>query len=316
MQRTLASPVLSKHCPLSICAVAFVLAGCGGSQLAIRAPFLANTDRSPSQQRTFLYTGKKQSFRVPSSVTSITVVARGATGGGARARSAERVVASIPVTPGETLSVFVGGAGTYLSGGFNGGGSGDSSCNYACGYGGGGASDIREGGDKLTDRIVVAAGGGGQGGDGDGSKGGAGGKGGDRHGASGGSGTNGYGSYGPPYPGGGGAGGTRRTGGAGGSGGSPSGESGSAGSLGIGGAGGDICTGTCMFGPGPAGGGGGGGYYGGGGGGAAASSYGEYGPAGGGGGGGSSYVERSAHSSHASRVLKSNAGNGLVMFRW
>jgi hypothetical protein len=37
-QRTLASPVLSKHCPLSICAVAFVLAGCGGAQPPIGVP--------------------------------------------------------------------------------------------------------------------------------------------------------------------------------------------------------------------------------------------------------------------------------------
>ena len=52
----------------------------------------------------------------------------------------------------------VGGQGAgHDAGGFNGGGSADGSG----GFGGGGASDIRIGGTALTDRVLVAGGGGG-----------------------------------------------------------------------------------------------------------------------------------------------------------
>ena len=69
-----------------------------------------------------------------------------------------RTEATIAVTPGETLTVFVGEQPTSLAGGFNGGGAGETG-----GRGGGGASDIRRGGIALTDRVVVAGGGGGAG---------------------------------------------------------------------------------------------------------------------------------------------------------
>ena len=76
----------------------------------------------------------------------------------------------MPVTSGEKMLVFVGGAGSGSMGGFNGGANGgggvapDSYCPRSDGRGGGGSSDLRVGGDKLGDRILVAAGGGGSGG--------------------------------------------------------------------------------------------------------------------------------------------------------
>lgn len=134
------------------------------------------------------------------------------------------------------------------------------------GMSGGGASDVRQGGDGLADRVLVVGGGGGAGGGfnryaaaGSGGKGG---------GSTGGSGSNGGGSYSSNRSGGGGAGGTQDAGGSGGIGGDCdyySGYPGANGMLLDGGAGGQ---GGRYYGTGPGGGGGGGGYYGGGGGGA------------------------------------------------
>ena len=214
---------------------------------------------------------------VPNNVTSVTVDARGAQGGGGTdlcgtERCASelggkggRVQTTLAVTPGETLVIYVGGRGGDLippntggPGGFNGGGAGgiDNVDFNAPAGGGGGASDVRQGGDNLAHRVVVAGGGGGAeccqdapGGDGGGLTGMSGG-------------TSGGGSN----PGGG---GTQSNGGAGGSGCNGSGSSGSLGQGGLGGNGDR------------AGGGGGGGYYGGGGGGGCTF--------GSGGGGGSSY---------------------------
>jgi len=71
------------------------------------------------------------------------------------------VKATIPVTPGEKLAIFVGGYGA-TAGGFNGGGTGGSTGGSGGnGGGGGGASDVRQGGDRLANRVVVAGGGGG-----------------------------------------------------------------------------------------------------------------------------------------------------------
>jgi hypothetical protein len=79
------------------------------------------------------------------------------------------VSANIKVTPGEGLTVYVGGAGglgagtTGGAGGFNGGGRGGDSAMDGSVGGGGGASDVRQGGSALGNRVVVAAGGGGAG---------------------------------------------------------------------------------------------------------------------------------------------------------
>ena len=240
-----------------------------------------------SQTVTFNYLGASQSWVVPAGVTQVTITAAGAEGGadcyGIHGGKGASVVATIPVTPGETLLVNVGGGGgvplatggyctTEGSGGFNGGAPGGTVSYYA-GGGGGGASDVRQGGSMLANRVVVAAGGGGGGG-GSGTSGGSGGNGGT---------TTGGAGVTPIGGGGGGGAGTQTAGGAGGA---PAptpagGGMGAGGSLGLGGAGG---TGDYN-----SGGGGGGGYYGGGGGGGCGMSY-----YGGGGGGGSSYAEASA----------------------
>ncbi len=315
--------VFSRHV-LGICAAAAMLAGCGGSQqLPGSSPAASTRNVTPSGHQRFDYTGQRQTFTVPADVKWLTVVALGASGAsgaflrrtGTEGANGGRVYAVIPVTPGERLAVFVGGEGSEMSGGFNGGGNGGGAtydC-YCYGYGGGGASDIRGGGDKLRDRIVVVGGGGGVGGRGIGGSPGDGGKGGRSIGGAGGPGGGG------DYAGGGGAGGKQHRGGSGGSGGNASGSfscsgaPGGTGSRGQGGDGGGGCSGSSSYGAG--GGGGGGGYYGaGGGGGGAGCIY--CGRPGGGGGGGSSYIEPSAKRYQTWQGWRKATGNGVVILTW
>jgi hypothetical protein len=114
---------------------------------------------------TMPYTGGVQTFTVPSCVTSITVDARGAQGGDSGGGLGGRVQCVYTVTPGDVLSVYVGGQGSAAAsnatGGFNGGGNAGSCTTNYPGSGGGGATDIRLNGNTLTDRIIVAGGGGG-----------------------------------------------------------------------------------------------------------------------------------------------------------
>ncbi len=118
-------------------------------------------------RRTFAYTGAMQSWVVPTNTTSVAVDVVAAGGGSFAAYPDEagfggRVQATMTVTPGSTLNIFVGGKGTdYLSPavpGWNGGGgpASGSSVNYATG---GGATDIRIGGTALSHRVIVAGGG-------------------------------------------------------------------------------------------------------------------------------------------------------------
>jgi alpha-tubulin suppressor-like RCC1 family protein len=206
---------------------------------------------------TFDYTGSVQTWVVPADVTLIQVDVKGAQGGsgGGVGGLGARVQTTLSVTPGNTLYIYVGGAGGSY-GGYNGGGNGGVG---GGGPRGGGASDIRTTSGGLGTRIVVAGGGGGSG---QYSGGGAGGNGGYPNG---GDGAIGVGFSGV------GCGGTQTAGGAGGAGISGQGVDGTAGSSGQGGNGG---TNT--------GGGGGGGYYGGGGSGGGMSAS--------GGGGGSSWT--------------------------
>jgi len=307
---------------LTIGAAAALLAGCG-SQPPIAAPGAMPESRAISpatypRNRTFNYTGKEQDFRVPVSVTKIEVVVRGAAGGhGDRSSTVfatgGRVFAIIPVTPDETLAVFVGGQPSGAAGGFNGGAhAGMNRHGYNDGFGGGGASDIREGGDRLTDRIVVAGGGGGQGGEAFGSYWGAGGKGGGSIGAA------GDPRCCPGEWGVGGGGGTQESGGQGGIAGSSTyPRPGANGSVGRGGGGGKGCQKGKFCKPvGGTGGGGGGGYYGGGGGGGGTGGFYTYGYGGGGGGGGSSYIEPSATRFQSWQGWKNATTNGLVVISW
>ena len=248
---------------------------------------------------TFDFTVHPQSFTVPPGVTSLTTTAFGGAGGGAGTNPPARggfggsITATIDVTPGETLTIFVGGAGLPgiikgAAGGFNGGGVGAYAFPAGAG-GGGGASDVRRGAAQLADRVIVAGGGGGAGvtaidSGGPVVKVGAAVAGGAGGGAIGGSGANSAGATG-------GAGGTQSAGGAGGAGGTRPGNSGS---LGNGGNGGDDGVGFA------AGGGGGGGLFGGGGGGA-----------GSGGGGGSSAAAVSAR--NVTTTSGDRAGDGQVI---
>lgn len=224
-----------------------------------------------AQPVTFNFTGNVQSWTVPPCVTSITITAAGAKGGGGAAGGNGAIVTgTFAVTPGQVLQIRVGGTGSCTgtcAGGYNGGGNGDPGTWNSCG--GGGASDVRISPYGLANRIVIGAGGGGRaGGTPTTSAGGGGGCA---------TGNAGIGSFG-----GAGAGGTQTAGGAGGFPYAAPGTNGQAGSLGQGGNGGiDNCLSSAS------GGGGGGGLYGGGGGGPDCISVTSY-IGGGGGGGGSS----------------------------
>ncbi|MGB8150319.1 MAG: hypothetical protein WCE97_03885, partial [Candidatus Cybelea sp.] len=112
----------------SIC-IAAMLAGCGGSQPPIGVYGTTASTQAVSRDKVFKYTGGKQSFKVPADVTHVTITAYGAGGApGGNFASGDQalggkggdVTATIPVTPGERLAIFVGGKGEH--GGFNGGG--------------------------------------------------------------------------------------------------------------------------------------------------------------------------------------------------
>jgi hypothetical protein len=130
---------------------------------------LVSASPAAATTETFSYTGAPQQWVVPAGITSAKFTLQGAEGGagtngaGGKGGSA---TARMPVTPGATVWIYVGGAGTTggnAAGGFNGGGSGWSG-DLQAGAGGGGATDIRMGGSALADRVLVAGGGGGGGG--------------------------------------------------------------------------------------------------------------------------------------------------------
>ena len=107
----------------------------------------------------FSYTGANQTFTVPPGVTSLTVKLWGAGGAGAGlgGGSGAFVTGALTVTPGETLTLIVGGGGVYSDsgglGGFGGGGYGTLS-------GGGGRSAIRN--SSNVELVTAGAGGGGR----------------------------------------------------------------------------------------------------------------------------------------------------------
>jgi hypothetical protein len=255
----------------------------------------------------FDYTGASQSITVPSGVTQATITAAGAAGGnGGQAAGGlgGTMAATLPLTTGSSLDVEVGGAGgdsPLGAGGYNGGGTSDSTAmGPPGGAGGGGASDVRSGGSAVSNRIIVAGGGGGAGFADPGASGGAGGS---------------------PYVGGkaadgtttidfvikGGFGGDSTGGGPGGGSctGLPNGGNGSLGS------GGEASSGGA---PSAFGGGGGGGYYGGGAGGSDTPGCTvPFPPEGAGGGGGSSYP---ISGTGITATQGTNSGNGYVIIQW
>jgi len=65
-------------------------------------------------QAFFFNNGRNQTYTVPANVTRLQVVAIGAAGGGyygSGSTSGAQVQATVPVTPGEVLTVVVGGEG-------------------------------------------------------------------------------------------------------------------------------------------------------------------------------------------------------------
>jgi hypothetical protein len=115
----------------------------------------------------FSFSGGPQGFAVPDGVEKIEVSITGAQGGGPLGGLGDTVTASIDVTPGEVLTVYVGGRPSDASSGYGGapGGAGGSApggdpLGGGPGFGGGGSSEIWSSGDRL----VIAGAGGGQGG--------------------------------------------------------------------------------------------------------------------------------------------------------
>ena len=260
----------------------------------------------------FDHTGAAQSFVVPACAEgTLSVVAHGAAGqsvavagvGGLGAQAS----GDLAVTAGETLGIYVGG-----QTGFNGGGAPGMGGLGVSGQGGG-ASDVRQGGMELAERVLVAGGGGGGGAPPQGACGSTGGgDGGEGGGPDGTAGTVSGGCIGAST---GGGGATQIVGGGGGTPTANCGVSplaGGFGGLGLGGAGSDgtDCDGSGVTGSG--GGGGGGGYYGGGGGaGGPGGATGGWGGAGG--GGGSSYVDGVAN---GSTTPGTHSGDGDVTLSW
>jgi hypothetical protein len=125
-----------------------------------------------AQATVFSYTGGEQSYTVPAGVSSLSITAVGAPGGGPQsgglaAGRGARVSGIVNVAPGQVLYVEVGGSGGSPAGGFNGGGD-SGTRNGISVSGGGGGSDVRTlpmsaGVISLNSRLIVAAGGGGSG---------------------------------------------------------------------------------------------------------------------------------------------------------
>jgi len=118
----------------------------------------------PTNSITYNYTGNVQSFIVPEGVTYLVFDVMGAQGcsnGSGTGGKGGRVQGVYPVIPGQELFIYVGEQPSTDIGGWNGGGSANRDNYYNVPTGGGGASDIRIGGNSLSDRIIVAGAGGG-----------------------------------------------------------------------------------------------------------------------------------------------------------
>lgn len=283
---------------------------------------ISSASAQVSVSDTFYYTGGQQTFTVTDCMSNLVIKTWGAEGANANDKNPTNASGGLggyaegelAVTGGQTLYIFVGGAGDVSgAGGYNGGGNGGSSsagssCFGGPAGGGGGASDVRFGGTSLADRIIVAAGGGGAGRDycnGTCQPCGCGGAGGGAGGATGVDGDAAY-NCGFGYDGTGvnfGGGADAVSGGAFGPQDGGSTNVGTDGALGLGGNGSDGQYDV-------AGGGGGGGYYGGGGGGGASNGS---GVGGGGGGGGSSYTGTLTNPSMQTGV---SSGNGMVVIEY
>jgi hypothetical protein len=159
---------------LSICSINVIFISINNKKIAMKlilqfsAVFLLifGVGTLNAQVTTFDYTGDLQTYTVPAGVTLIEIEAFGAQGGGATGGLGGQAISTLPVTPGDVLEVHVGGNPTVQlgPGGYNGGGAVNAiPCGGASdGWPGGGASDVRTS-PSLSDRMIVAGGGGGRG---------------------------------------------------------------------------------------------------------------------------------------------------------
>ena len=114
---------------------------------------IAGCSASPNTYNT---AGGPYTVTVPANCNSVMFQVSGAAGyGGTYGGAGGYISGNYAVTPGNTLYVYVGGAGQSGSGGTNGGGSGT--------FGGGGCSAVSSAASISTGTIIVAAGGGGYG---------------------------------------------------------------------------------------------------------------------------------------------------------
>ena len=275
----------------------------GSCTLALSDPF-GRTLTIPVGYTTFGFTYGAQTFTIPAGVTSLTIFAAGGQGGygfnTGPGGAGGLMQGTFAVSPG-SLTINVGGMGSYDGGGYNGGGRPGS---YGlCAGGGGGATVI---GGPST--LMIVGGGGGSACKPGSGLGGAGG-------------SNYVGGPAASGAGGGATGGGGGSAGAGGAAGEKcgTGYNGSAGSAGLGGAGGKAAySGSSQYSG--YGGGGGGGAYGGGGGGTAFG--GSCGSSAGGGGGGSSAISSAATNVSTLQGVNVqfydgyNFGNGYAVITW
>ena len=139
-------------------------------QLVIGGFFILSSSVEVNAQTTnFNYTGNEQYYIVPPCVTQLEITAKGAQGGnsilGGSGGLGGTVYGVLNVVPGDSILIYVGG-----QNGYNGGGLGGQNGNAIFGGpagilapSGGGATDIRIGGNQIIDRVIVAGGGGGAG---------------------------------------------------------------------------------------------------------------------------------------------------------
>ena len=132
-----------------------IAASLGASIAVISALLAAGSSTAGADTANYTADG---TFTVPSGVTTISVVAVGAAGGscgsGALSGAGGIVSADIVVTPGQVLTIKVGGrgGGPGGAGGANGGGTGGD-----VGAGGGGGTDIRRGPGRRVTTIADTA---------------------------------------------------------------------------------------------------------------------------------------------------------------
>lgn len=166
----------SIYCPANISVNAS--SGTCGAVVTYNLPtVLENCSTIVAGSQTFNYTGATETFTVPAGVNSINIQAWGAQGGNLSSSFCTQMGAlggmasgSLSVNPGDVIYVNVGQQGQltnainagYSPNAFNGGGKGWTwNSHYGSASSGGGASDLRVGGNSLNNRVIVAGGAGG-----------------------------------------------------------------------------------------------------------------------------------------------------------